>query len=169
MSHHLLLTTPIGPVLLEYGDEQLRSLRFWPQGEHPPAGTRDHSAPGDPLGPRLARELREYFAGARQRFTVPVAPEGTAFQQEVWRALREIPCGETRSYGELARAVGRPGAARAVGQANARNPLPVLVPCHRVLAADGGIGGYLGSWGGGSGVEVKRWLLDHERKMAAGR
>lgn len=157
----LLLSSPVGPLLAEYDDAGVRSVRFWRQGEHPPAGTRDEPARGDILGRQLARELREYFSGARREFTLPLAPGGTEFQRRVWEALCRIPFGETRSYAQLAEALGRPGAARAVGQANRRNPLPILVPCHRVLAADGGLGGYLGEWEGG-GTALKRWLLEHE-------
>jgi methylated-DNA-[protein]-cysteine S-methyltransferase len=124
----------------------------------------DAPARGDEVGAALARELAEYFAGERREFTVPLLPEGTRFQREVWDALRRIPCGETRSYGQLARELGRPGAARAVGQANGRNPLPILIPCHRVLASDGGIGGYLGDWSEGRGIALKRWLLELERQ-----
>lgn len=158
----LLLVSPVGPLLAEYDEAGVRALRFWRQGEHPPAGTRDEPARDDALGRQLARELREYFAGERRDFTVPLAPEGTEFRRAAWGALCRIPYGETRTYGELARELGKPGASRAVGQANAHNPLPILVPCHRVLAGGGGIGGYLGSWEGGDGTGIKRWLLRHE-------
>lgn len=163
----LLLNSPVGPLLVEYEADGLRAIHFWRQGEHPPADTRDAPAVGDRLGAGLVRELREYFAGTRRDFSLPLRAEGTPFQREVWEALRRIPCGETRSYAELARELGRPGAARAVGQANGRNPLPIVVPCHRVLAADGGIGGYMGAWGTGSGIATKRWLLGHEKMMNA--
>jgi methylated-DNA-[protein]-cysteine S-methyltransferase len=159
MPLRLLLPSPVGPLLVEYGEEGVSRVRFWRQGEHPPAGTRDEPARGDVLGVQVARELREYFARARREFTVPLAPAGTEFQRSVWAALRRIPYGSTRSYRELAEEAGRPGAARAVGQANANNPLPVVVPCHRVLAADGSIGGYMGDWGHGEGLAIKRWLL----------
>lgn len=152
----LLISSPVGPLLAEYGSEGVRSLRFWPQGEHPPAGTRDEPAPDDSLGRQVVRELREYFAGERRDFTLPLAPSGTEFQQGVWAALRRIPFGDTRSYADLAREVGVPKGPRAVGQANGRNPIPVIVPCHRVLASGGKLGGY------SSGLEVKRWLLRHE-------
>jgi methylated-DNA-[protein]-cysteine S-methyltransferase len=106
------------------------------------------------------RETREqldaYFAGDRQTFDLPLRPEGTAFQLQVWRELCNIPYGATISYAELARRVGRPGAARAVGAANGRNPLPIVVPCHRVIGADGTLTGY------GGGLECKRRLLEHE-------
>ena len=99
------------------------------------------------------RELEEYFAGDRREFSVALAPAGTAFQQRVWQVLREIPYGGTISYRELARRVENPRAIRAVGQANGRNPLSIIVPCHRVIAADGSLGGY------GGGLDRKRVLL----------
>jgi methylated-DNA-[protein]-cysteine S-methyltransferase len=107
---------------------------------------------------RAAAQLGEYFAGARVAFDLPLAPIGTGFQQLVWRALLAIPFGETRSYGEIARAIGRPAASRAVGAANARNPISIVVPCHRVVAASGELTGYAG------GLPAKRWLLDHEHR-----
>jgi O-6-methylguanine DNA methyltransferase len=156
----LLLVLPHAPLLLaEYDDQGVRALRFWRQGEHPPAGTRSEPAPGDRIGRQLATELREYFEGRRRSFEVPAAAAGTAFQRRVWAALREIPCGETRTYGELAEAVGSPGGSRAVGQANRRNPVPIVIPCHRVLASGGGVGGYMGEWHDGAGTELKRALL----------
>lgn len=170
----LLLGSPVGPLLAEYGEEGLQRLRYWRQGEHPPAGVRDEPARDDSMGRQIAAELGEYFAGHRRSFTVPLLPEGTAFQKSVWLGLQGVPFGQTRSYAGLAQAVGRPGAARAVGQANARNPIPILIPCHRVLAADGGLGGYLGARGsvrdGGarSELDIKRWLLDHERPGPGG-
>ena len=113
------------------------------------------SARHDVLG-RAVRELEEYLAGARESFTLPLAPQGTAFQRAVWGALTDIPFGETRSYAEIALAIGRPRAVRAVGGANARNPLSVVVPCHRVIGSRGDLTGYAG------GIERKRWLLAHE-------
>jgi methylated-DNA-[protein]-cysteine S-methyltransferase len=166
MTMRLLLPSPLGPLLAEYDESGLRTLRYWREGEHPPAGTRDAPARTDDLGRRLESELREYFRGERSTFSVALAPQGTAFQRAVWSALVEIPFGETRSYAQLAASVGRPGAARAVGQANGRNPIPILVPCHRVVAANGGIGGYMGAWGEGAGIETKRWLLNHEKAMS---
>jgi methylated-DNA-[protein]-cysteine S-methyltransferase len=108
-------------------------------------------------------ELKQYLEGRRTTFGVPIAINGTQFQEASWEALRSIPYGQTRSYGEQAHAMGKPGAARAVGQANRRNPLPIVVPCHRVLAANGGLGGYMGSWGEDA-PDIKQWLLDLERK-----
>jgi methylated-DNA-[protein]-cysteine S-methyltransferase len=106
-----------------------------------------------------AAQLAEYFAGARRDFSVPLAPRGTGFQRLVWAELVKIPFGETRSYGELARALDRPSASRAVGAANGRNPLSILVPCHRVIAGSGALTGYAG------GLDAKRWLLEHEARQ----
>ncbi len=125
----------------------------------------DRPAPDGPPGKsavlaRTARQLDEYFAGKRREFDLPLAPEGTAFQQRVWRELLKIPYGETWSYGELARAIGRPAAARAVGAANGKNPIAIIVPCHRVIGADGSLTGY------GGGMPTKQWLLAHERRAS---
>jgi methylated-DNA-[protein]-cysteine S-methyltransferase len=163
----LLLASPVGPLLAEYTPGGVRALRFWPRGAHPPAGTRVAPAQGDALGRQVARELAEYFAGARREFSLPLAPGGTEFQRAVWAALCRVPFGETRSYGQLAAQLGKPHASRAVGQANARNPLPIVVPCHRVLASGGGLGGYMGDWEEGRGLAIKRWLLEHEEKLSA--
>jgi methylated-DNA-[protein]-cysteine S-methyltransferase len=109
----------------------------------------------------LSAAMRAYFAGDLQAIDdLPVAMEGTDFQRTVWRALRQIPCGTTISYGELARRIGRPAAVRAIGLANGANPVGVVVPCHRVIGADGSLTGY------GGGIERKRWLLAHERVRA---
>lgn len=110
----------------------------------------------DPVLTLTGQQLDEYFAGSRQRFDLPFAPIGTPFQREVWAALRELPFGGTSTYGELAVALGRPAAARAVGAANGRNPWSVIVPCHRLIAAGGSLVRY------GGGLDRKRWLLDHE-------
>lgn len=107
------------------------------------------------------RQLDEYFAGEREQFDVPIAPRGTAFQEAVWRALVKIPYGTTMTYLELARSIGRPAAVRAVGAANGRNPISIIVPCHRVVGADGSLVGYAG------GIERKLRLLDLERASAA--
>jgi methylated-DNA-[protein]-cysteine S-methyltransferase len=108
-----------------------------------------------------ATQLREYFAGERTEFDLPLAPSGSEFQRSVWNALRRIGHGEVVDYGGLGRRIGRPGAARAVGRANATNPIPIVIPCHRVIGADGSLTGYAG------GMEAKRLLLDLEaRRMA---
>jgi len=106
-----------------------------------------------------AIQLQEYFAGKRTRFDLPLAPRGTAFQKAVWAALLRIPFGETASYGELARAIGKPSASRAVGAANGRNPLSIVIPCHRVIGADGSMTGY------GGEISRKRILLDLEARV----
>lgn len=117
----------------------------------------DEGSPTGPRGPQRCRlvcdQLREYLAGTRTRFDLALAPHGTPFQQLVWRGLTEIPYGTVCGYGDLARSIGKPGAARAVGQANGANPIPIIIPCHRVIAADGSIGGY------SSGLPIKRRLL----------
>ncbi|HHX13605.1 MAG TPA: methylated-DNA--[protein]-cysteine S-methyltransferase [Clostridiales bacterium] len=106
---------------------------------------------------RAESQLREYLAGRCKEFNLPLALEGTEFQKAVWQALMEIPYGETRSYAEVARAIGRPKACRAVGQANHRNPIPIIVPCHRVIGQNGSLVGF------GGGLDLKRRLLDMEK------
>jgi methylated-DNA-[protein]-cysteine S-methyltransferase len=115
-------------------------------------------APEGPLEQEVAQELREYLAGSRARFGFRVAPTGTEFERRVWSALQDIPYGETRTYGEIARAVGLPHGARAVGSANHKNPIPIVIPCHRVVRTGGGLGGY------GGGLQLKRKLLDLETR-----
>jgi len=125
---------------------------------------RGDERPDDPLLARALDQLREYFAGARAEFDLPLEPEGgTPFQRRAWKALREIPFGQTRTYGEQARAIQQPTAVRAVGAANGRNPIGIIVPCHRVIGSDGKLTGYAG------GMAAKRWLLDHEARVMAGR
>ncbi|HXO40188.1 MAG TPA: methylated-DNA--[protein]-cysteine S-methyltransferase [Thermoanaerobaculia bacterium] len=112
--------------------------------------------PGQPPLPEVRRQLGEYFAGKRRDFLLPLDPHGTAFERGVWRALVAIPYGETRSYAEVAMAIAHPTACRAVGRANGRNPIAVVIPCHRVIGSDGSLTGY------GGGLELKRLLLDLE-------
>lgn len=137
------IETPIGPLTLEADENAVTAIRF------SAGGAQDAS----PLLDAAEAQLREYFAGARRTFDLPLAPHGTAFQQRVWAALRTIPYGETRTYGELAAAIDSPNASRAVGMANHRNPLPIIIPCHRVIGANGTLTGYAG------GLEIKRRLL----------
>lgn len=111
-----------------------------------------------PLLREAERQLASYFAGQLQVFSLPLCTKGTPFQEKVWCALQKIPYGETRTYGELAAMIGQPTAARAVGGANHRNPLAIIIPCHRVVAAHGGLGGY------GGGLDKKQWLLALEEK-----
>jgi methylated-DNA-[protein]-cysteine S-methyltransferase len=107
---------------------------------------------------KTAAQLAEYFDGKRKNFTIPLAPQGTAFQIKVWEALQKIPYGETRSYGEIAAMIGNPKASRAVGMANHRNPIVIIIPCHRVIGHDGSLTGF------GGGLELKRRLLELERE-----
>lgn len=146
--------TRIGYFTATVQGEALASLRF---------GAEREEGPDHPLVETVARHLEEYFEGSRRAFDLPLdLDQGTAFQQRVWRALQAIPYGETITYGELAQQVGAPGASRAVGSANGRNPFPLIIPCHRVVAAGGKLGGY-----SGGGLEVKQMLLDHETAVAA--
>jgi methylated-DNA-[protein]-cysteine S-methyltransferase len=147
---HTVHPSPIGPLTLMADDGLLTHLVMEDQAhavDAPPGSRRDDAAFAT-----VAGQLDEYFAGARTTFDVPMRLEGTEFQRKVWEQLCAIPYGRTISYGELARRVGRPKGSRAVGQANGRNPIPIIVPCHRVLAGNG-IGGY------GGGLPMKRTLL----------
>jgi methylated-DNA-[protein]-cysteine S-methyltransferase len=148
------VTSPLATLRLFSNAGELVGV-YLPDQDAPDAPTRRN----DVLD-AAAAQLAEYFAGSRRTFELPLGPRGTGFQQRVWRALEAIPYGETRSYGELARAIGRPAASRAVGTANARNPISIIVPCHRVIAASGALTGYAG------GMAAKRWLLDHEQRVA---
>jgi methylated-DNA-[protein]-cysteine S-methyltransferase len=115
----------------------------------------------DPL-PAAARQLKEYFAGKRREFELPLRMDGTQFQERVWRELTQIPFGETRSYGQLAKRLNNPNGSRAVGLANGRNPIAIIIPCHRVIGADGSLTGF------GGGIERKEWLLTHEGHPGTG-
>jgi methylated-DNA-[protein]-cysteine S-methyltransferase len=110
---------------------------------------------------KTEKQLKEYFAGSRTTFDLPLEPSGTDFQLSVWELLRKIPYGVTTSYGELARRLGEPKASRAVGAANGANPIPIIVPCHRVVGSKGELTGF------GGGIERKRWLLEHEGALMA--
>jgi methylated-DNA-[protein]-cysteine S-methyltransferase len=155
--HHTTMDSPVGPLTLVERDGGLAGI-YLPEHRHMPDpatfGDRDDDAA--PL-PAARRQLTEYFDGGRTRFDLPLNTGGTPFQQRVWAALLEIPYGETTSYGELAQRIGAPGAARAVGLANGRNPVSIVVPCHRVVGSTGGLTGY------GGGIETKRRLLAAER------
>jgi methylated-DNA-[protein]-cysteine S-methyltransferase len=147
--------SPVGPLVLECDGDVL--VGVWLPHEHRHA--RRHVEDVPTVLKEAATQLEEYFAGERTTFDVPMELDGTPFQREVWAELSRIPYGETISYGELARRVGRPTGPRAVGQANGRNPIPIIVPCHRVLASNG-IGGY------GGGLTIKRALLALEGVVA---
>ncbi|REJ18756.1 MAG: [Fe-S]-binding protein [Paenibacillaceae bacterium] len=164
------IDSPVGPLVLlkadgrlcrvEFGrmEERRAALTAW-AAEHGLAGDFRH-APDDPLLKEAAAQLAAYFRGERFRFELPTAMYGTPFQKAVWAALAAIPYGEVRSYKAVAGAIGRPSAVRAVGGANNRNPLPIIVPCHRVVGADGSLVGYAG------GLDAKRRLLELERLAA---
>jgi methylated-DNA-[protein]-cysteine S-methyltransferase len=143
----MIIDSPVGPLTLVERDGALARLAF---------GRLSRSSPPSPFLDGVASQLHEYFAGSRRAFDLPLAPSGTEFQLACWRALAEIPYGETRSYGEQARHIGRPDRARAVGAANGANPIAIILPCHRVIGADGSLVGF------GGGLETKRRLLDLE-------
>ena len=151
--------SPIGPLLLAGRDGQLELLAFPANGkaQTPESGWVLDNAPFA----AAARQLDEYFQGRRHRFDLPLAPRCTPFQREVLNALQAIPYGQTRSYKEVAAAIGRPKAVRAVGAANARNPIPIIIPCHRVIGSDGSLTGF------GGGLGAKRRLLRLEAGSAA--
>ncbi len=139
--------TALGPMTAVERDGALVALDF---GERPPEGGQMELTP---LLKKAARQLEEYFAGKRKAFDLPLQPKGTAFQQAVWQALQQIPYGQTRSYAQIALAVGRPTATRAVGGANHNNPISIIIPCHRVIGASGSLTGY------GGGLDKKQALL----------
>lgn len=149
--------SPVGRLTLVASDDALVAV-LWENDD--PQRVRLETAverPGHPVLARAEGELREYFAGKRSAFSLPLEPRGTPFQKEVWRALAGIPFGQTRSYGQLADQLGRPKAARAVGAANAHNPISIIVPCHRVIGSSGRLTGFAG------GLDAKALLLDLER------
>jgi len=163
------LATPLGAMLAAGGDDGLHLLEFADRRMLETQITRLRRrmkvafVPGNhEVIDQAEREMNEYFAGTRRAFTLPFADEGTPFQREVWERLRQIPYGETRSYGAIARDVGRPSSVRAVARANGDNRLAIVIPCHRVIGADGKLTGY------GGGLWRKQRLLDHERRNAAG-
>lgn len=155
-----VVRTPVGDIVLAASDEALVEVRFEEMTSSVRASGRPSRGPHAVLD-LAERELHDYFERSRTRFTVPRTAEGTPFQKLVWDALSEIPYGETRTYAEIARAIGRPSAVRAVGAANRDNPFAVLVPCHRVIGSGGDLTGYAG------GLPRKRWLLDHESRSRA--
>lgn len=167
--------SPVGLLLLAASDAGVHVVDF-PDGKHPARPEpgwqeidlamlaemcrEDTSTTGAALLLwKTAQQLDEYFSGQRQQFDLPLAPRGTDFQKQVWRALREIPFGQTRSYAQLAQHIGKPSATRAVGAANGRNPIAIIVPCHRVIGADGGLTGFSG------GLSAKSYLLKLEGQL----
>jgi methylated-DNA-[protein]-cysteine S-methyltransferase len=150
------MQSPVGELLLTAADGELTGLYMPVEVHGPPAGTpRDDGAFAT-----VRRQLEEYFAAERRAFDLPVAPPGTPFQQRVWAELQRIGYGETITYAELAGRIGRPTAIRAAGAANGRNPVSIIIPCHRVIGSNGSLTGY------GGGLEAKRILLELERSPA---
>ena len=145
---YVVIQSPLGPLTLAAAETALTGIAFgrWMAGQENRT----------PVLAQAVRELEEYFAGERQEFTVPLAPEGTEFQKSVWAELQKIPYGETASYKDIAVRLGKPGAAIAVGQANSRNPIPIIIPCHRVIGTSGKLVGYTG------GMHIKKTLLTIE-------
>jgi methylated-DNA-[protein]-cysteine S-methyltransferase len=157
MIKYTRVASPVGPLLLAADEAGLRQILFV-HGRHPakpdPAWREDPTALQETV-----RQLRAYFAGELEAFDLPLAPEGTPFQLKVWKLLCDIPYGETISYGELARRAGNPKASRAVGLANGSNPIPIVIPCHRVIGSNGKLTGY------GGGLPIKEKLLALERRQ----
>ena len=152
---HTVVASPIGPLTVVWEDGALVRLAMSPPGRFVDAEIGERSDEGFD---DVVRQLGEYFAGERTAFDLPLRPVGSDFELAVWDQLTRIPYGETRSYGHVAQAVGEPGGAQAVGAANGRNPLAIVVPCHRVIGADGSLVGF------GGGLPRKRFLLDLEQR-----
>jgi len=154
------MDTPIGVLTLAADDEGLRRIDFPPPHQSPPGDDWREGSTDVLLEAR--RQLEEYFAGERREFDLPLSPRGTGFQRTVWNTLAAIPYGGTWSYRDLAQRIGKPSAMRAVGAANGRNPLPIVLPCHRVIGADGSLTGF------GGGLPTKAFLLRLEGALPAG-
>lgn len=157
MTSYTQIDSPVGPLLLAADEAGLRQIHFV-NGRHPARPAPEWNEKRGPLQETI-RELRAYFAGDLEDFKLPLAPEGTPFQLEVWKRLCDIPYGETISYGELARRIGNPNASRAVGLANGSNPIPIIIPCHRVIGSNGKLTGY------GGGLPIKEKLLALEQRQ----
>ena len=149
-----ILSSPLGYLEVTAHDDALTSVAFVTS-----KSSRQHTLNG--VLKEAVAQLEAYFKGRLNEFDLPLNPQGTEFQKKVWRALQSIPCGKTISYADLARRIRQPQAFRAVGGANGKNPIPLIVPCHRVINADGGLGGF------SCGLDRKRWLLNHEAQAAS--
>jgi methylated-DNA-[protein]-cysteine S-methyltransferase len=160
MKQYAHTESPLGRILL-VADDALCALYFEGQKHEQRPGAGWVEAPDRPLFDRARKQLAEYFAGKRDRFDLPLAPQGTEFQHRVWKALRAIPAGETVTYGSIARSIGAADSVRAAAAAIGRNPLSIVVPCHRVIGSDGSLTGYAG------GLERKRALLALEARAQA--
>lgn len=155
------IESPVGTLTAVATDQGLRAV-LWPEDERVGFESEPVEAADHPVLDAVASQLGQYFAGERFEFDVPLDLRGTDFQMAVWRALAEIPFGETSTYGDQAHRIGRPKAARAVGAANGQNPVSIVLPCHRIVGKDGSLTGFAG------GLDTKRFLLDHERTVADG-
>lgn len=153
--HYRHIASPVGPLLLVADDQAMRVIEF-ENPRHPYKRAPDWQEGDNAVLRAAQRQLREYFDGERTQFDLPLAPQGTEFQRQVWHTLAGIGFGKTISYAELARRVGKPTAMRAVGASNGRNPLPIVLPCHRVIGADGSLTGF------GGGLPTKQFLLELE-------
>jgi methylated-DNA-[protein]-cysteine S-methyltransferase len=151
--YHSFIPSPVGTLCLIAHDKALCALLWGKDQADDPLFCKSQRLDRHPLLLQTKMELDEYFAGKRKKFSIPIDPSGTDFQQKVWRALRQIPYGETRSYGEQARMIGLPKASRAVGSANGKNPISIIVPCHRVIGTNGTLTGF------GGGLKTKQALL----------
>ena len=158
MTCYSYVETPVGTLLLTGDGKRLHEIVFPVKDRRPDPATEERAEPFR----EVTRQLTAYFEGSLKEFDLELAPQGTPFQLRVWEELQRIPYGETISYGELAQRIGNPSASRAVGAANGRNPIPIVIPCHRVIGAGGSLTGF------GGGLEVKRALLDLERKSRQG-
>jgi methylated-DNA-[protein]-cysteine S-methyltransferase len=161
MTYYQWFESPLGPLLLTSDGQSLTGLYLQGQKYFPSLGPTWQEQPQVSPFPQAQEQLAAYFAGQRHNFDLPLNAQGTDFQQRVWQGLGQIPFGETRSYQALAKLIGQPQAVRAVGAANGRNPIAIIVPCHRVIARNGQLTGYAG------GLDRKRWLLHHERAAIA--
>ena len=159
MIDYQYIDSPVDPLLLAADEHGLRLIEFHTP-RHPMARVADWREGDNAILQAARMQLEEYFAGTRTSFELPLAPHGTAFQKEVWHALADIAYGQTISYAQLAQRVGKPSAMRAVGAANGRNPLPIVLPCHRVIGADGSLTGF------GGGLPTKQFLLELEGALA---
>lgn len=156
MKNYGYYQSPIGRLVLIGSDSILEQLLFPNEVEEK---LNDRNLQYDPAAfKHVIQQLDEYFSGTRQQFSLEIAPKGTEFQQRVWQELRNIPYGQTLSYGEVAARIGNPKGSRAVGMANNKNPIPIIVPCHRVIGKDGSLKGF------GGGLEIKQQLLDLEKQ-----
>ncbi len=152
MMPSLTLPSPLGVLTITSDGQAITSVAFGKQ--------KSSKEKTDKVLLQCRKELKEYFGGRRQKFSVAISPQGTDFQRIIWREMLRVPYGKTISYSELSKRIGKPKAMRATGSACGRNPIVILIPCHRIIASGSGIGGYSG------GLEKKRWLLEHEKKFA---